>query len=332
MNGILYVIAAAFLFSAEVLYIRLAIRFRIIDKPNERSSHSRPTVRGGGVIFWLAALLAFVVEGFQNPYFFAGLTLIALVSFLDDVDSLPNRHRFVVQLIGVGLLFQELQLWQLTDFWWLPLLMLMGCGTLNAYNFMDGINGITAFYSFVTVGMLLYINRFVQPFTEPLLPVFTLISLAVFSFFNARRKALCFAGDVGSMSAGFMIMYLLISLMVQSETWIYALFLAVYGIDSGLTILHRLWLRENIFRPHKRHLFQVLVHRLNWSHVRVSGLYVLIQFLVNGVVLWLIRQEISVQISGSLILLLVLAVLYGFVKNRLLKQKPQTESVAAQAV
>ncbi|MFC5409160.1 glycosyltransferase family 4 protein [Larkinella bovis] len=332
MSGILYLMTFGLLFGAEVLYIRLAIRFRIIDQPNERSSHTRPTVRGGGIVFWLAACLAFVYQGFVRPFFFAGLTLVALISFLDDRFSLPRRYRFLVQLLSIGLLFRELQLEQVVGLWWIPGLVIGACGILNAYNFMDGINGITAFYSLVAGSTLLYINQLVEPFTEPLWAFFFVISLLVFTFFNARRKARCFAGDVGSISAGFIILFLLAGLLLKSGTLTYGLLLAVYGVDSGLTILHRLWLRENIFRPHKLHLFQLLVHRWQWSHLRVSAAYAGMQLVVNGAVLWLVQQKGAVQAMGSLGIVLILMAGYGWLKNRLLNQKPQTKPVAADAI
>ncbi|RYZ14672.1 MAG: UDP-GlcNAc--UDP-phosphate GlcNAc-1-phosphate transferase, partial [Sphingobacteriales bacterium] len=111
MNWIVYAGVAILLFGAEVLYLRLATQYNIVDTPNHRSSHTQLTVRGGGIIFWLAAFLAFVITDFASPVFFAGLTLVALVSFLDDISSIPNRIRFLVQLISIGLLLEQTGLW-----------------------------------------------------------------------------------------------------------------------------------------------------------------------------------------------------------------------------
>ena len=320
MNWIVYAGVAILLFGAEVLYLRLATQYNIVDTPNHRSSHTQQTVRGGGIIFWLAAFLAFVVTDFASPVFFVGLTLVALVSFLDDISSIQNRIRFLIQLISLGLLLEQTGLWSELSWWMVPGLIL-ACGVLNAYNFMDGINGITVFYSFITVSSLLIINQFFTPFTEPTWIVFSLIGLVIFAFFNARRQALCFAGDVGSVSMAFMVIFLLISLMRESGQLTYLLLLTVYGIDSVMTILYRLWRGENIFRAHKLHLFQLLVHQLKWPHLRVAGLYALTQALINGYVIWLTRWEAQTQFWGSFALLAVLTLVYCLVKNRLLKTR-----------
>jgi UDP-GlcNAc:undecaprenyl-phosphate GlcNAc-1-phosphate transferase len=320
MNWIIYAGVAILLFGAEVLYLRLATQYNIVDTPNHRSSHTQLTVRGGGIIFWLAAFLAFVVTDFASPVFFVGLTLVALVSFLDDISSIQTRIRFLIQLISMGLLLEQTGLWSELSWWMVPGLIL-ACGVLNAYNFMDGINGITVFYSFVTVSSLLIINQFFIPFAEPTLLVFSLIGLVIFAFFNARRQALCFAGDVGSVSMAFMVIFLLISLMRESGQLTYLLLLTVYGIDSVMTILYRLWRGENIFQPHKLHLFQLLVHQLKWPHLRVAGLYALVQLLINGYVIWLTRWDAQTQFWGSFALLTVLTLVYVFVKNRLLKTR-----------
>ena len=327
MNWILYVGMAVLLFAVEVIYLRLAARFWIVDKPNERSAHVHVTVRGGGVIFWIAALAAFLYSGGANPYFFAGLTLVALVSFWDDVASLPNRYRLAVQLVSVGLLMQAVQPGPMIGAWTL-LGVVVACGTLNAYNFMDGINGITAFYSLATIGTLLYINQTGPPFTEPTLPTFVLIGLLVFTFFNARPKALCFAGDVGSVSMAFVVLFLLARLMLATGMLTYVLLLAVYGVDSVLTILHRLWLRENIFQAHKLHLYQLLVHRLKWPHLAVSGVYAGTQLAVNGVAIWLASQSVAWQGLGCSVVLLTLALGYRIAVRWLVTKKPQTATAA----
>lgn len=326
-NWMLYSSVAVFLFGAEMLYLRLANRFNIVDRPNHRSSHSHLPVRGGGVIFWLAALLAFIVDDFANPVFFAGLTLVAFISFLDDIQSISGRLRLVVQLISVGLLMVQTGFW-LELGWWLVPAVVVACGVLNACNFMDGINGMTAFYSLATILTLVLINRFLVPFTEPALPGFALLSLAVFAFFNARRQARCFAGDVGSVSMAFIIIFLLVSLMRESGLITYILLLAVYGIDSVLTILHRLWLGENIFQPHRLHLYQLLVHRLKWPHLRVAGLYAFVQALVNGLVIGLVRWDGQIQLVGSIALVAILVIGYCWLKNRVLKSDAPAPVVA----
>ncbi|MGA0560270.1 UDP-GlcNAc--UDP-phosphate GlcNAc-1-phosphate transferase [Larkinella sp. VNQ87] len=325
MNWMLYASVAVLLFAAERMYLWVATRFNIVDRPNHRSSHTRLTVRGGGVIFWLAALLAFLVTDLATPYFFAGLTAVALISFLDDVNSISNRVRLLVQLVGMALLMGQAGFW---PEWWMVFALIVGCGVLNAYNFMDGINGITAFYSFVTVTTLSIINQGFTFFVAPVLPGFVLLSLVVFSFFNARRSALCFAGDVGSVSMAFIIIFLLGILMRKTGLLTYGLLLTVYGIDSVMTILYRLWRGENIFQPHKLHLFQLLVHRLRWPHLRVAGLYAFAQALINVLVIGLAQQNVSTQWIGGAGLVAVLTLFYWLIKKALLKTESPAPVVA----
>lgn len=319
MNSTLYLPYATLMVGVAMLYLRLARYFRIIDKPNERSSHVRPTIRGGGVLFWVAALCAYVYGSFAVPYFFAGLTLAALISFLDDLFTLPNRYRIGVQFVSVALLLQQTGCWPAGAVWAYPVLLVVGVGILNAYNFMDGINGITAFYSFVTVGTLWYWQQQTLPAEPPdaLLP-FVLISLLIFGYLNARRQAVCFAGDVGSVSMAVIILYALMQVVQAEGTFLPILLLAVYGVDSVLTILHRLYLRQNIFQAHRLHLFQLLVHRLGWPHLHVAGLYALVQLTINVGLTEAINWPVAGQwwFAGGLLTALSLA--YGLIKKRLI--------------
>src|SRR5690606_6779163 len=154
----LYVFIAILLFAAMLVYFRIADRYNIIDRPNKRSSHTQLTIRGGGVVFYLGALSWFIWSGAAYPYFFAGLTLITLISFLDDILTLSNRIRISIHLLSVVLLFIEVQLFEYA--WWLvPIAFILVIGTINAYNFMDGINGITAMYSFAVLLLLWMANQ-----------------------------------------------------------------------------------------------------------------------------------------------------------------------------
>ncbi len=145
-----YVIIAAILIIALPLYFKLAEHLRILDIPVERSSHSKPTIRGGGIIFPLAVLLWFVFFGFGHPLAIAGLLLIAAVSFTDVLLSLPNSARFLVHLAALSLLFFELGLFGMH--WYLVVAAYaISIGWINAFNFMDGINAITPFYALLAL-------------------------------------------------------------------------------------------------------------------------------------------------------------------------------------
>jgi len=215
----------------ELLYFRIADRFNIVDKPNERSSHSQITLRGGGIVFSLAAAMFFCLFGFVYPLFFAGLTLIAFISFFDDIRPLPNKIRLSVHFISVILLFAQWGILQYS-FWLLIPLLIVVAGIINAFNFMDGINGMTGGYSLVVLCGLGYVNLFQVEFVNQNLINVVFISLLVFNFFNFRTKAKCFAGDVGSVSISFMIVFMLGLLVLKTSDVTWLVFLAVYGVDS----------------------------------------------------------------------------------------------------
>ena len=264
------------LFVVELAYFRLAKRFGIVDKPNARSSHSRLTLRGGGIIFPLAVLVGACVYGFAYPWFLTGLVLIAGISFWDDVKPVSNRIRLAVHFLSLLLLFVQWDLFREYPLLVLPFLIVCA-GIINAYNFMDGINGITGGYSIVVLTGLAYVNQCESGFVDPNLLYVSFLSLVVFNIFNFRTKAKCFAGDVGSVSIAFSILFFLGSLMLQTRDFSWICFLSVYGVDTVLTILHRLGLKENIFQPHRKHLYQLFANELKIPHLLVSASYLLVQ-------------------------------------------------------
>lgn len=279
------------LFLVELAYFKIADRFNIIDKPNHRSSHTSVTIRGGGIIFSLAAMICFFCFGFAFPYFILGLVLISLISFLDDIFTLNNKVRLSIHLIAVLLMFYQWGLFGLS-WYWIPFALIFVIGTINAYNFMDGINGITGGYSLVAVATLYYINENVVNFTSSDLLITIALSLLVFNFFNFRNKAKCFAGDVGSVSIAFIIVFLIGQLIIQTENFNYILLLLFYGLDAVSTIAFRLIRKENIFEAHRSHFYQYLANQLKWNHLIVSGLYMFTQFLINLLLIFLVGNQI----------------------------------------
>lgn len=264
----------------ELFYFRIADRFNIIDKPNERSSHKRITLRGGGVIFLFGAWLYAAFYGFQYPWFLAGLTLIAAISFADDVHSIPNKIRIVVHFAAMLLMFYQLGLFSSGQGWYLFPAWIVCTGIINAYNFMDGINGITGGYSLVVLAPLAVVNVREQFVDTPLIYV-TVLSALVFCWFNFRPKARCFAGDVGAVSMAFILLFMLGTLILRTGNLCYLVFLVVYGVDSVLTICHRLLLRENIFEAHRKHAYQLMANELKIPHVVVSAVYALLQVVIS---------------------------------------------------
>jgi len=274
-----YIFIFLLLFVAELAYFRAANHFNIIDKPNQRSSHTRITLRGGGVVFYIGALLYFVLQGFQYPWFFGGLTMLSLISFADDVRPQSSKFRLLIHFTAMGLMFYQWGLFELP--WYFSVCALVvSTGILNAYNFMDGINGITGGYSLVVAGALLYINIYRVQFIDNELIYYVILSLLVFNYFNFRTKARCFAGDVGSISIAFILLFLLGKLIIATNDISYIVLLAVYGVDTVLTIIRRLLLKENIFEAHRKHVYQLLANEIKLPHVWVSSLYALLQALI----------------------------------------------------
>lgn len=277
----IYVVIAAILMAVELLYFKFADRFNIIDRPNMRSSHTSITLRGGGVVFLFGAWVYAAFFGVTYPWFLTGLTLVGIVSFVDDVHSLPDSVRLVVQFAAMFLMFYQFGILNWND-WWIVCIALIVCvGITNAYNFMDGINGITGAYSLAVMLPLLYLNESVGFIAMPFLVVITL-SILVFLFFNFRQKAKCFAGDVGSIGMAFIVVFALGLLMLQTRDFSYIVFLAVYGVDAVLTIVHRIMLHENLGEAHRKHAYQLMANELKLSHLKVSAGYMFMQLAVSA--------------------------------------------------
>jgi len=312
----LFIIIA--LFILEIIYFKIADKFNIIDKPNERSSHTQITLRGGGVIFYFGALLFFLISDFQYPYFILGLSLMALVSFLDDIFTLSNKIRLLVHLISVILMFVQIGLFSYA--WFIPLIALvLTIGIINAYNFMDGINGITAFYSLVVLSLLAIVNLSIN-FVDKNLIYYSIIASLVFGFFNFRQRAKCFAGDVGSVSIAFIIVFLLSQLIIKTGNIIYLLFLTVYGLDAIWTIIRRLMKKENIFKAHRSHLYQYLANENKVNKLVVSAAYGIIQLLIGIIVIWTTSLPLKYQIILSGVIIGLGSIIYLALKKRIIRK------------
>ncbi|RHB38350.1 UDP-GlcNAc--UDP-phosphate GlcNAc-1-phosphate transferase [Bacteroides nordii] len=303
-----YLIVLVLLFLAELFYFYIADKYNIIDNPNERSSHTRITLRGGGIIFYFGVLAYFLTNHFEYPWFMLALTLVTLISFIDDIRSTSQALRLVFHFSAMGLMFYQWGLFSLP--WWTILVALIICtGIINAYNFMDGINGITGGYSLVILGALAFINHSVVSFVEPDLIYTMLCAVLVFNFFNFRKRAKCFAGDVGAVSIAFTILFLIGRLIIQTGDFSWIILLVVYGIDSVLTIVHRLMLHENIGLPHRKHMYQIMANELRMPHVVVALIYMMVQAIV--VIGYLILREYGYwYLLGSVFLLSMLYLLF----------------------
>lgn len=298
---ITYIIIFVLLLVAELVYFRIADKCNIIDKPNQRSSHSTIVLRGGGIIFLIGAWVWSAFFGFDYPWFLAGLTLVAGVSFVDDIRSLPDSVRLVAQFAAAAMAFYQLGIlhWEM---WWIVLVaLIVYVGATNVINFMDGINGITAGYALAVLIPLGLLNTNYQElamnlatnyssivtsdgvFVDQSLIVAAIIAAVVFCIFNFRPKgkAKCFAGDVGSIGIAFIMLFLLGNVIIKTEDITWLIFLLVYGVDGCLTIIHRIMLHENLGEAHRKHAYQIMANELKIGHVKVTLLYMAMQLAVS---------------------------------------------------
>ena len=332
---LIYLLIFLLLLVAEMVYFRIADRYNIIDKPNERSSHSTIVLRGGGVIFLLSAWVWSAFFGLQYPWFLLGLTLVAGVSFVDDIRSLPDSVRLVVQFAAMGLTLFELfcmpgQFLESASWWMVVAFVVMGMvifvGASNIINFMDGINGITGGYAAAVLVPLLIVNEGAMlkavngavSFVPSSLIITVLLADVVFCLFNFRQKgkAKCFAGDVGSIGIAFLLLFLIGGLVMMTGDVTYFIFLLVYGVDGCLTICHRIMLHENLGEAHRKHAYQLMANELKIGHVTVSLIYMGIQLAISLGFIYLIPNTIVAHWVYLVGMFIVLAVAYVLFKKK----------------
>ena len=315
-----YVIIAAILLIAELVYFKIADHFNIIDKPNERSSHSTIVLRGGGIVFTLSMIVWAVMmlvrgEDLTGYWpFLIGLLLIAGVSFIDDIHSLPDSVRLVAQFTAMALMFWSIGIlhWNM---WWVVIIALIVCvGAMNIINFMDGINGITAGYALAVLVPLVLLNRGLA-FIEESYLIVAILGVLVFCIFNFRPKgkAKCFAGDVGSIGIAFIILFAIGRLVIRTGDVTYLILLLVYGVDGCLTILHRIMLHEHLGEAHRKHAYQLMANELKIGHVKVSVFYMVLQLLVSLGFIYLCPDTVAahwIYLVGAIVVLGVAYVLF----------------------
>ena len=314
---ILYILIFILLIIAELIYFRIADKYNIIDKPNQRSSHSTIVLRGGGIIFLIGAWVWSAFFGFEYPWFLAGVTLIAGVSFADDIRSLPDSVRLVAQFAAAAMPFYQLDIlhWSM---WWIVLVaLIVYVGATNVINFMDGINGITAGYSLAVLLPLAALNADDNYVAQSLIFT-TIIAAIVFCIFNFRPKgkAKCFAGDVGSIGIAFIMLFLLGNVIIKTEDITWLIFLLVYGVDGCLTIIHRIMLHENLGEAHRKHAYQLMANELKIGHVKVSLLYMAIQLVVSLGFIYVCPDNVFCHWMYLIGVFLLLAVAYVLFKKK----------------
>ena len=313
----IYSIEFILLLAIELLYFRIADKCNIIDKPNERSSHSTIVLRGGGIIFMLGLWIWAAFYGFGYPWFVVAVTLIAGVSFVDDIRSLPDSVRLVAQFVAMGLMFYQMDMlhWEM---WWVVILaLIVSVGATNIINFMDGINGITGGYALASLIPIYILNK-EMGFVEESLVVTVILADVVFCLFNFRPKgkAKCFAGDVGSIGIAFILLFMIGQLIMRTGDVTYLVFLLVYGVDGCLTIIHRIMLHENLGEAHRKHAYQLMANELKIGHVKVSLLYMGLQLVISLGFVFLVPDTLLAHWIYFVAAIVILALAYvAFMKK-----------------
>lgn len=305
--GIIFVI----LLILELLYFKIGDKYNIIDKPNERSSHSTIVLRGGGIIFLFGVWIWSLFFGFPYPWVLAAVTIVAGVSFVDDIQRVHISVRLVAQFSAMIMMFHELGMLHL-DMWWAVILALIVCvGATNIYNFMDGINGITGGYSLAVIVPLMLKNGQSGFMEQSFLMVATLAAF-VFCIFNfhPRGKAKCFAGDVGSVGMAFILLFSIGKLVMITNDITWLMLLIVYGVDGCLTIVHRIMLHENLGKAHRKHAYQIMANELGMNHVTVSSIYMLMQLVISIMMVYVIPDTVLAHWLYFATVLVVLSLAY----------------------
>jgi UDP-N-acetylmuramyl pentapeptide phosphotransferase/UDP-N-acetylglucosamine-1-phosphate transferase len=297
----------------SVIYIKLANHYGILDIPNSRSSHVKPVVRGGGVLFILAILIFFLLNNFEYLYFVIGVSIISVVSFIDDLKTLSSKIRFPFQFLGVFLILYQIDL-PFSPFYTFLLYLVFGIGAINMFNFMDGINGITGVYSLVVLSGFYMIN-IEENLINPDLLIYSIMSIVIFGYYNFRKRALFFAGDIGSIGIGMLIIFIGFLFTIKLSSPSIILLIIVYGADSGNTLLFRkIFTKESVFEPHRHHIYQKLVDVYKMPHLKVSVLYGLIQLLMNIIVYksYKLNYELQLIIVFSIISIFIISYIIVF--------------------
>ena len=265
----------------------------LIDKPNHRSSHDRPTPKGGGI----GILIAFVVTCilFKFSFLFWGpVTFLSLISLYGDRINLKPILRLTVQFSVTLLFLISISFFQHIANDIQSLILIILCiffsiyivGTANYYNFMDGINGIAGITGIVGFALLgLYGNINHQNHQWIILSFVMSFACVGFLPFN-MPKAKVFMGDVGSILLGFVFACIVV---VFTQTFIdfviLVSFMFPFYIDELVTMVERIADKQSLTLPHRRHFYQVLANEGGIAHWKVSVGYGIAQLLI-GVIVW----------------------------------------------
>lgn len=305
--------AAAFIISgigAWIIY-KYAFKWGFIDHPNDRSSHGRNMPKGGGV----GLLAVFILTSFSLQWplsHYIPAAFIALFSFFIDKIEISPRLRLIIQFVAAMLFIFGAKRFNIHSQDGLILIVLSTIyivGTTNFYNFMDGINGIAAITGIVGFGLFAFFSFYNQNdsvyFLLAVCISLSCLGFLPFNFPNAK----VFMGDVGSILLGFVFAELVV---LSSRSFLdficYSSFIFPFYADELTTMAVRLKKGENLFNPHRSHIYQHLANELGVSHWKVSLGYGLVQLII-GTAVWLTKP---LGLFSVLILFLFFFGVFGY--------------------
>lgn len=269
----------------EWAFMRLGKKLHIGPTVTDRSSHRTFTPTCGGLIWMLGALCAvFMFGNLQNTstwIFFGGIVVLGLISIVDDIHPLPPIPRLISQFVVMALSFKQLCYPEAFDIY--MIILFCGVGIINAVNFLDGICGMLALYGLVVTGSIMYaVYIYGTPETLWFIPFLSVVLVAqiVFTCFNLRD--VIFAGDVGSITLGYIQVFITISLILVARDASLVIFFIVCISDTGLTTVQRLFFGESILEPHRMNIYQRLTTERGMPHIVVSLIYALLQLLIDA--------------------------------------------------
>jgi UDP-GlcNAc:undecaprenyl-phosphate GlcNAc-1-phosphate transferase len=297
---------------SAVITFFLSRHIKALDVPNERSSHTKVTPRGGGIAIVVSFLVGISLihlignkTPIYTPYFLGFLFssfVIATLSFYDDFHVVSFRVKLGGQIISiiVGLytgividivhlpFFGEVNVGVFAY----PLTFIWVLGLTNAYNFIDGLDGLAASTAVIAAGFFAYIT-FQQGSHFIYLASLTLAAASLgFLIFN-WSPARIFMGDVGSTFLGlvFAVMAVIAARYDHSHTSLFVVPLLLFHFifDTVFTFFRRLLAGEHVFTAHRSHLYQLL-NRIGYSHKRVASIYSAMAVCQGVTAVWMVKS------------------------------------------
>lgn len=264
--------------AASLLATRGALAYsrarQLLDQPGERRSHVTPTPRGGGIGMVMVFVLALLFGWWQWPgsrpilsMLLPGMVMVAAIGWLDDHRPVSSIKRLAVHMLAAGLLAAGV-LWQGSGIGMALLAFVLALGLVNAWNFMDGINGIAAAQAAVVALAV----ALLAAAPASLLALALVGACCGFLPFNAPRARI-FMGDVGSGALGLALAGIVV--LGAGRDWQLALLLAMplgaFVVDTALTLTRRIMRRERWWEPHVQHLYQRMARK--YGHMPVTAAY-----------------------------------------------------------